>query len=188
MARDTSRLTRACEIASSRRPSSQIGSETLSEIEETFRALGKKLSSNRTWVPTSETWGRYWPRWPWRNDEAARSLARAARYCGPWVTASRTASSTPIGSSGASAVSTGSASTGPVSPMRRPSWNRATRSAASRRSWSVRAWVSSRTSWSESLCTAAPETTRARAIPSPSSARRVRSAATRESSWFCKTA
>ena len=84
-----------------------------------------------------------------------------------------------IGRSGACAVSTGSASTGPGSPMRRPSWSRDTTSAASRRSWSVRAWVSSSTSCSESLCTAAPDTTRARATPRPSSARRVRSAATR---------
>ena len=53
MARDTSRLTRACEMAISRRPSSQIGSDTLSAMDETFRALGKKLSSNRRWVPMS---------------------------------------------------------------------------------------------------------------------------------------
>ena len=82
-------------MAISRRPSSQIGSDTLSVRDETFRALGKKLSSNRRWVPNSVNWGRYWPRWPLRNAEAARSLARAARYCGPWSTAIWTASSTP---------------------------------------------------------------------------------------------
>ena len=59
MARETSRLTRACEMAISRRPSSQIGSDTLSEMAETWRALGKKLSSNREWVPITVTWGRY---------------------------------------------------------------------------------------------------------------------------------
>ena len=46
MARATSRLTRAWEIAISRRPSSQIGSDTVSASADTFRAVGKKLSSN----------------------------------------------------------------------------------------------------------------------------------------------
>ena len=158
MARDTSRLTRACEIAISRRPSSQIGSDTLSEMDDTLPALGKKLDVEPHVLADEARSGRYCPRSPLRNADAARSLARAARYWGPCATASWTASAKPerqvrrpgrIHRLGVDrprprrcAARAGGA---------RPEQRR--RAAAGR----CRAWVSSSTSWSESLWTAAPD-------------------------------
>ncbi|HVL16854.1 MAG TPA: TolC family protein [Gemmatimonadales bacterium] len=78
---------------------------------------------------------------------------------------------------------------GPVdaAPTRRPRSSRAVRSAFCWRSTSTCARVSSSTSWRESVGTAAPEETRARATASPSRARATRSSATRLSSWFTST-
>src|SRR5436190_1906152 len=79
------------------------------------------------------------------------------------------------GSCGAGVVSGAIASTGPLAPTRRPSSSRDTRSADSCWSWPTCARASSRRRLRESVETAAPDTTRARATASCSLARRTRS-------------
>ena len=165
MARETSRLTRACVMAISRRPSSQIGKRDVErDRRDVARAREEAVSRSgigaRSASPAAGT-----------GPAAPRGAPRPrARWPGPPGTAAPASPRArhrrrraPAAGRERGPCRTGSASTGPGSPIRRPSWSRDTRSDASRRSSSIRARVSSSTSCSESLCTAAPETTRARA-------------------------
>ncbi len=105
IARATSRFTRACVIAISRRPRSQIGSETVSVTDCTSRALGKNFESKVKFPPASVRVGRYCPRVPRSCAAACRSFARATRYCGPCRRASLTAAGKVTGSSGGGTLS-----------------------------------------------------------------------------------
>ena len=191
MARATSRLTRAWETAISRRPLSQIGSDTRERDrrhvprarEEACRRTGCVAGQGERWAGTRRA------RPLSAEADAARSSARAARYCGPCASASCTASASAERQVGRP---------GGVDGLRRPparSRRRAGRAAAAPPSARRPAGAGRSAPGSARAPAGAsrsaprrPTSTRARATASPSSARRMRSRATRPSSWFCSTA
>ncbi len=147
-----------------------------------LRASGKSSLSYLPSVAPTLISGRYRSRAVRIVAAALFSSARAASTSGPRARISAIACSSLIGSCGGRIVSSGAASAGPMRPMRRPSRNRDAVREESMLRMASRARLASSSRRSESEDTDSPAITRTLAIESCSSARRSRSAATRESS------